>query len=274
MKNKKNIIYIIFALIIFIVAVGLTVEITLTIGDTDYKKIGLEIKANDIEYCTIYSYNEFSEYKVYKIKNYYSDSMDDFKNQLENSNLWTRNKFYEYIMMEFYEMKENETYDIDKENLYYYNKKNIYAIFDLKNAKLYYFTPGIFISNPNYSSILGIKIEKYIDREVYSVRGGPQNDGTDYHTYEFTQEKGNKIQMELNNNKDWSKEKLDEDIIDCFEYNEEVKSIQNGYYYYKKVCRTSDENKKYNFTDEEATGYEVGVYDADNNMLYYYWTSF
>ena len=42
----------------------------------------------------------------------------------------------------------------------------------------------------------------------------------------------------------------------------------------KKICRTSDEEKKYNFTDEEATGYEVGVYDIDTNKLYYYWTSF
>ena len=199
--------------------------------------------------------------------------MDYFKNQLDNSNLWSRNKFYEYIMMEFYEIRENETLDIDRENLYYYNKKNTYAIFDLKNAKLYYFTQGIFISNPNYNNILGIKIENYIDREVYSVRGGPQNDGTDYYTYQFTEEKGKKIEEVLNKSQDWSKEKLDENIIDCFKYNKEILSIENGYYHYELVCRTSDEYKKYNFTDEEATGYEVGVYDIDKNILYYYWTS-
>ena len=43
---------------------------------------------------------------------------------------------------------------------------------------------------------------------------------------------------------------------------------------YEKVCRTSDEYKAKYFTDEEATGYEVGVYDADNNRLYYYWMSY
>lgn len=274
MKNKKIFLYIILILIIIIVTSWLTTDINSTIGDTDYQKLGLEIRANDIEYCTIYSYNEFSEYKVYKIKNYYSDSMDNFKNQLDNSNLWSRNKFYEYIMMEFYEIKENEIFDIDRENLYYYNDKDIYAIFDLKNAKLYYYTPGIFITSPNYNNILGIEIANYIDKEVYSVRGGPQNDGTDYYVYEFSQEKGSEIQGELNRNQSWSKEKLDENIIDCFKYNEEVYSIENGYYYYQKVCRTSDKEKKYNFTDEEATGYEVGVYDADKNMLYYYWTSY
>lgn len=40
------------------------------------------------------------------------------------------------------------------------------------------------------------------------------------------------------------------------------------------VCRTSDENKKKNFTEDEATGYEIGVYDMDKNILYYYWTSY
>ena len=93
MKNKKNFLYIILILIIIIVTSWITTDINSTIDDTDYKKIGLEIGANDIEYCTIYSYNEFREYKVYKIKNYYSDSMEDFKNQLDNSELWSKNKF-------------------------------------------------------------------------------------------------------------------------------------------------------------------------------------
>ena len=199
--------------------------------------------------------------------------MDEFKNQLDNSNLWSRNKFYEYIMREFYEIKENETFNIDRENLYYYNENDIYAIFDLKNAKLYYFTPGIFINASYYNSILGIEVEGYINKEVYSVRGGPQNDGTDYYTYEFAEEKWKEIEETLNKKQSWSKEKLPENILNCFKYNEEVNSIENGYYYYRKICRTSDENKKYNFTDEEATGWEVGIYDIDKNMLYYYWTS-
>ena len=62
-------------------------------------------------------------------------------------------------------------------------------------------------------------------------------------------------------------------LLDDFEYNEEVLSIENGYYHYKLVCRTSDENKKKNVTKENATGHEVGVYDVDKNILYYYWES-
>ena len=105
------------------------------------------------------------------------------------------------------------------------------------------------------------------------MKGGWQGDGRDYFTYQFTKEKGEKIKNILNENQSWSKEKTNEDIISAFEYNEEVGSIENAYYYYKRICRTSDERKKYNFTDEEATGWEIGIYDIDNNILYYYWES-
>lgn len=32
-------------------------------------------------------------------------------------------------------------------------------------------------------------------------------------------------------------------------------------------------NKKENVTKENATGYEIGIYDINTNILYYYWTS-
>ena len=71
----------------------------------------------------------------------------------------------------------------------------------------------------------------------------------------------------------WSKNRLDDSILDDFEYNKEVLEIKNGYYHCELLCRTSDENKKHNFTKEEATGWEIGVYDVDKNILYYYWQS-
>ena len=71
----------------------------------------------------------------------------------------------------------------------------------------------------------------------------------------------------------WNKNRLDDDKLDAFKYNKEVLSIENGYYHYELVCRTSDENKKKNVTKENATGYEVAVYDYDKNILYYYWIS-
>lgn len=259
-------------LIVFLIIYILKLKILVVI-DNDYKNIGLKIEDYNVEYCTTYGYDKLSKYKVYKIKNYYSNSMEKFKIQLESSDLWSRDKFYEYIMKEFYEMKEDDSIVIDRENLYYYYKKGIYAIFDLKNAKLYYFENNIFNEHKDYSEILGIKTQDYIEREIYDVRGGPQNDGTDYYVYKFNQEKGNEINNELKYNQYWSKEKLNDNILNSFKYNEEVKLIENGYYHYEKVCRTSDLNKKYNFTDEKATGYEVAVYDYDKNILYYYWTS-
>ena len=277
MKNKK-IIVLITIIIIIITITFLSIETSKLFyaikGDTDYQNVGLSIKDNNIEYCTKYGYDRFGKYKVYKIKNYYSDSMDTYKIQLENSKLWSKNKFYEYIMNEFYEINGNETIKIDRDDLYYYHIKGVYAIFDLKNAKLYYFENGIFNCHKDYSEILGIRTSGYKTREIYSVRGGPQNDGTDYYTYEFNEEQGKEIIKTLEKSPKWSKNKLEDNKLDDFEYNEEVLSIKNGFYHYEKVCRTSDENKKYNFTDEEATGWEIGVYDADKNILYYYWTSY
>ncbi|MBQ2835919.1 MAG: hypothetical protein IJE68_03710 [Clostridia bacterium] len=261
-------IIIIFCLSIYIFILKLFANV-----DNDYKKLGLKIEYYSIEYITTYGYDEFCTYKVYKIKNYYSSSMKELKSQLENSNLWSKNKFYEYIMKEFYEIKEDEEIEIDREDLYYYDKNGIYAIFDIKNAKLYYFKNGLFNYHKDYNEILGVDTSNYITREIYSVRGGPQNDGLDYYVYELTEENRKEIQETLSKSQIWSKNRLENDILDSFEHNEEVLSIENGYYHYELVCRTSDENKKYNFTEEEATGYEVGVYDIDKNILYYYWTS-
>ncbi len=276
MKNKVKLISIlIFVTIIILVAsLGILKIIALSIMNNEHKKLNLQIEDYEIEYCTIYDEDILNRYKVYKIKNYYSDSMEKFRRQLENNKLWNRNKFYEYIMMNFYEIVENEKISIDREDLYYYNAKGIYAIFDIKNAKIYYLKSGLLKKERDYNNILGIHINDYIYKEVYNVRSGIQGDGTDYYVYKFKEEKKKEIGVTVNqNNQYWSKEKLDNDILENFKYNEEVKEIENGYYYYKKVCRTSDEMKRYNFTDEEATGYEVAVYDGNNNALYYYWTS-
>jgi len=278
MHNKKTIIYILVGILLVLIISYFSLQIMNLFcdikGDIDYKILGLDIERNDIEYATIYDYDLFTKYKVYKLKNYYNDSMQELEKQLEKSNLWSKDKFYEYMMVEFYEIKDGKRIDIDRENLYYYHKEDIYAIFDLKNAKLYYFVENLFAGNPYYDEILGIKIDEYNDREVYSVRCGMQYDGTDYYTYDFTKEKGEEIQENLNNNSEWTKVPINEKILEIFEYNAEVKFIQNGYYYYKDICRTSDLEKQHNFTKEEATGFEIGIYDINENRLYYYWTSY
>ena len=160
--------------------------------DNDYKKLGLGIKESNIEYSTIYDYDMLYKYKVYKIKNY-NNNMEKFKKQLEDNDDWSKNKFYEYIMSKFCEIKDDEKIKIDRENLYYYYKDGVYAIFDLKNAKLYCFENSIWNTHKEYSNILGIETKKYNTREIYSVRGGPQNDGLDYYVYEFPKECGQDI---------------------------------------------------------------------------------
>ena len=255
MKNRKIILYIFLVSVICIVVSFLSVEITklylLTTNNKEYKKLGLEIEEYDIEYCTIYTEDFWDgKYKVYKLKNYSTHSMDEFRTQLERSDLWNKNKYYEYIMKEFSEIKDEDTILIDREDLYYY----INRVF-------------------NYHKDLNLDTRNYISREIYDVRGGPQNDGRDYYVYKFTEERGKDIIEELEQNQKWSKNRLDDDKLEKFEYNEEVLSIENGFYYYELVCRTRDENKKKNVTKENATGYEIGIYDVDENILYYYWES-
>lgn len=80
MKNKKVIIYIILEIVICVVVIFLSIEITKLYfsvnGNEDYKKLGLEIDEYDIEYCTIYTEDFLDgKYKVYKLKNYYTDCM-------------------------------------------------------------------------------------------------------------------------------------------------------------------------------------------------------
>ena len=278
MKNKKIILYIFLVSVICIIVSSLSVGITKLYfsmnGDTDYKKLGLKIDEYDIEYCTTYTEDFLDgKYKVYKLKNYYINSMENFKNQLEESNLWNKNKYYEYIMKEFSEIKDDSIISIDREDLYYYNGKNAYAIFDLKNAKLYYYINRIFNNHVDYHKDLNLDTRNYISREIYDVRGGPQNDGRDYYVYKFTEERGKDIIEELKQNQKWSKNRLDDDKLENFEYNKEVFNIKNGYYYYELVCRTRDESKKKNIIKENATGYEIAVYDVDENILYYYWES-
>ena len=273
MKNKKTFLHILFILAAIIIVSFISIKVSSINGDRDYQKLGINLDSYDISYYTVYNKDIFTEYKVYKISNYYeSKKVDELKKKLENSDDWSRNKFYEYKMVMFYEKEENKISRIDRENLYYYDKNGINAIFDLKNLKLYYYK-GIPFYHTDFNEILGVNIKNYASREIYSVRGGLQYDGMDYYVYNFTEEKGKEIANSLDKNEKWNKNRLEDGKLDNFIYNPEVLTIQNGYYHYELVCRTSYENKKKNFTEEEATGCEIGVYDVDKNILYYYWES-
>lgn len=240
--------------------------------DEDYKKLDLNLKSYNINYYTVYEEKDSTgQYKVYKLN--LMGQQEEFIEKLEKSEFWSKNKFYEYIMMRFYDMVDNDMIEIDREDLYYYRNNEIYAIFDLKDAKIYYFENNIWNKHKDYRDILGVDTQKYNTREIYSVKGGIQNDGLDYYVYEFSKEDGKDIVKGIANNSKWSTNRLDEKILSNFTYNKEVLSIENGYYHYELICRTSDKNKKRNFTEEEATGCEIGVYDTDKNILYYYWVS-
>lgn len=270
-KNLKEFALILWGIItMFLIIYILILKVTFKV-DEDYKKLDLELSSYNIDYYIVYEDDSLIKYKVYKLNMFGKN--DEFRNKLEENSYWSKNKFYEYEMMRFYEKVGKERTEINREDLYYYENKGIYAIFDLKNEKLYYLKSYIYGYHNNYSNILGVKTENYIKREIYSVREGIQYDGLDYYVYEFSKENGQDIAKGLEDNSKWSKDRLDDSILDDFEYNKEVLEIKNGYYHYELVCRTSDENKKKNITEENATGCEIGVYDSDKNILYYYWQS-
>lgn len=271
-KDLKEFAFILFVIIMIFLFFYMLVLKEKLKRDEAYKKLDLELSSYNIDYYTIYEEKDSTgQYKVYKLN--LIDQKEEFRKRLEESEYWSKNKFYEYIMMRFYEKKGNEREELNRENLYYYNNKRVYMIFDLKNEKLYYFENSIWNKHEEYSYILGIETKKYNAREIYSVRGGPQNDGLDYYVYEFSKERGQDIVKNLDNDSKWSKDKLEDKILNNYTYNKEVLEIKNGYYHYELVCRTSDEDKKKNVTKENATGCEIGVYDADKNILYYYWQS-
>lgn len=274
MKKKNIILLIILIIAIIIFSNYIVIQITKIFDakkvDNDYKELEISIEDQDIIYYTVYNRGYFNEYKVYQI---YSNSMKKIKKQVENNNLWTRKKFFEYIMKNFYEKSEKQRIDIDRGDLYYYARKDINAILDIKNAKLYLLKKATYDLDNDDSKILETSIDNYINKEAYSVKGRLQNDGTDYYVYQFTDEKGKQIEQNLSKSEKWNKQRLEDKILDVFKYNKEVYVIENGYYYHELICRTSDEYKKTHFTKEEATGYEIGVYDSDKNILYYYWTS-
>ena len=273
-KNEKikNVVLIISVMIIILLIFYMLILKERSKKDMDYKKLDLEFSSYNIGYYTIYEEKDSTgQYKVYKLN--LIDKKEEFRKRLEESKYWSKNKFYEYIMMRFYEQNGRDRGELDREDLYYYKNKQVYAIFDLKNEKLYYFENGIWNHHKEYSDILGIETKKYNTREIYSVRGGPQNDGLDYYVYEFSKEYGQDIIRNLDNNSKWSSDRLDDKILNNFIYNKEVSEVKNGYYHYELVCRTKDKNKKKNITKENATGCEIGVYDVDKNILYYYWQS-
>lgn len=268
--KDKIVIIIVTAIITSIVLMTMSLVI-LILEKEDYEKLGLDIKYYNIDYCTVYCEDIFSTYKVYKLtRSYINEELDE---QLNGNEYWSKKKYYEYVMMRFDEYITGERTEIDRENLYYYYGNGGHAVLDVKNAKLYYSSYPLTEAESDDNELLDMTLKGYTYKEVYDVKGGWQGDGRRYYTYIFEEKEGKKIAEKLSQDKNWSKEKLGNEILDYFEYNEEVKLVQNGYYHYKKICRTSDENKKYNFTDEEATGYEVAVYNLDNNALYYIWES-
>ncbi|MGN1327809.1 MAG: hypothetical protein ACI4VQ_07035 [Clostridia bacterium] len=131
-EMAKTIGLIVSIIIIFFLITYIFILKTFFKVDNDYQKLVLELNTYNIDYYTVYDEDFFGTYKVYKLNIY--RNKDKIRDELENSNYWSKDKFYEYVMMKFYEEINKETVELDREDLYYYHKNGIYAIFDLKNS--------------------------------------------------------------------------------------------------------------------------------------------
>ena len=90
-EKVKTILLVIVIVIIFFLMIYIFILNNFKI-DNDYEKLGLDIKYYDIKYYTVYEDDIFEKYKLYKINN---SSINDLKRQIENSKLWSRDKYYE-----------------------------------------------------------------------------------------------------------------------------------------------------------------------------------
>ena len=124
----------------------------------------------------------------------------------------------------------------------------------------YGITRGVDISTGPLGQGVASSVGIAIGEEYLSNYFG--KDIIDYYTYVFNEEKCNQIEKNIIKNNNWSTKQIDQKILKKFEHNSEILSIKNGYYYYKENNISVNTNKK-------ETKYEVGVYDCDNNILYY-----
>ena len=81
---------------------------------------------------------------------------------------------------------------------------------------------------------------------------------------------GKEIEKVLSKNKNWSKDKVNANILDYFKYNSKVKSLENAYYYYETIYKENNIYKQDNNAENIKIGAKVGVYDLNKNILYYY----
>ena len=106
-KDLKEFAFILFVIIMIFLFFYMLVLKEKLKRDEDYKKLDLELSSYNIDYYTIYEEKDSTgQYKVYKLN--LIDQKEEFRKRLEESEYWSKNKFYEYIMMKFYEKKGNE----------------------------------------------------------------------------------------------------------------------------------------------------------------------
>ena len=112
-----------------------------------------------------------------------------------------------------------------------------------------------------------VKIENY--EKMMDL--GQRINESDYKAIYFNEEQANKIEEQINEDKNWTKREFDSDIINKY-VNNNVKEFNNCYYYLIEFDRDYHivETNRDILDKKKVKWYNSAIYDSDNNVLYYF----
>ena len=150
-KNLKDFLFV--TIIIFLIFYTIVLKEN-SKRDEDYKKLDLNLKSYNINYYTVYEEKDSTgQYKVYKLN--LMGQQEEFIEKLKKSKFWSKNKFYEYIMMRFYDMVDNDMIEIDREDLFDKAEEESYVLYKFKMEK-----PFTIVRDNDVYVVKGDAIEK------------------------------------------------------------------------------------------------------------------
>lgn len=138
-----------------------------------------------------------------------------------------------------------------------------------------YFTDRREIYMRNLTNIGLVNIPMCDNVEIISTEGAFPADGKTYIIYYFNKESAQRILGEIESSTVWKP--LEQE--DYFRIENRMKKVKNGYGYYESLDHTQEIYDRFNPVENERIGgtwlreFEIGVFDSDNYILYYYrWT--
>lgn len=129
---------------------------------------------------------------------------------------------------------------------------------------------SIFMNNNSDSNLIRGFGEVRIERYERCEKIGAEAYGECYAIY-FNEEQANKIEMQINNDEEWTSKPFKDKFIDDYKkFN--INNLEESYYYLVEI------DKEYNIIEtnrdildnKKIEWYKTAIYDSNNKILYYY----